>query len=44
MADRMFGACVTLTWDLVDFIQELVFDLVKGIILAHWFGGVVCRD
>ena len=34
----------TLTWDLVDFIQELVLDLVEGVVLVDRFGGVVGRD
>lgn len=38
------GFCRALTWDLVDFIEKLVFDLVEGIVLVDRFGGVFIRD
>lgn len=36
--------CLALTWDLVDFIEKLVFDLVEGIVLVDRFGGVFIGD
>lgn len=32
--------CPALTWNLVDLIQELVFDLVEGIVLGDRLRGV----
>lgn len=40
-SERVQEFCLALTWDLVDFIEELVLDLVEGIVLVDWFGGVV---
>lgn len=34
------GFCPELTWNLVNFIQELVFDLIEGIVLGNRFSGV----
>lgn len=38
------GCCPELTRNLVNFVQELVFDLVKGIVLGNRFGGVFSGD
>lgn len=35
---------MALTWDLVDLVQELVLDLVEGIVLVGWLGGVLGGD